>query len=276
MHEVVVRELWTYPVKSCQGVSVASIDITTRGITGDRCFAIWSDGELLEQKLTPEVAAIAAALVGDETLRLSHENHGRFDHHLRVDGPLRPTRWLLDEFHTIDQGDEAAAWLSAVLGRSVRLVSPHEPWPINLPFPPLALLHQQEKLGFTSASPVGLANQASLDDLNGRLASPVPMDRFRVNIVVDGLDPYQEDDLISLSHGEVELRHVTTAERCVIITTDQCTGLRPASDIMQTLASYRKKPKADRFASGLMFGTYLTVEGEGSLRVGDPLTFSQA
>lgn len=273
MTQAVVRELWTYPVKSCQGVAVDSIDITSLGIVGDRRFAIWADGELVEQKLNPYVASIGASLDPDTgLLTLTHPDHGVHQHRARSEGPLRRARWVLDEFDAVDQGDEVAEWLSSVLGRNVRLVAPHDPWQINFPVPQMELLHEQPKQNFTAASQVGLANRASLDDLNTLVDTPVPMDRFRMNVVVDGLAPYAEETVGGLGNDEVELVQVSPAERCLIITTDQRTGARPENNLMATLAKYRSKPKDDRFGSGLKFGNYMTVGKEGTLRVGDGLT----
>ncbi len=273
MKDVTVRELWTYPVKSCQGVPAQSIDITTMGIVGDRRFAIWADGRLVEQKRTPLVASIGAEWdAATETLTLRHVDHEPFEHQARQSGPVREATWVLDEFGTIDQGDEAATWLSSILDRDVRLVAPGDPWKINFPVPQMALLHERPKQSFTAASPVGLANQASLDDLNERVQVPVPMDRFRMNLVVDGLDAYDEDNITSLANDDVELLNVTPAERCVIITTDQNTGERPDNNLMQVLGQYRAKTKEERFGSGLKFGNYMTVGRAGTLNVGDRLT----
>ena len=136
----------------------------------------------------------------------------------------------------------------------------------------MQLLHDEPKQRFFAASPVSLANRASLDDLNGRLEQPVPMNRFRMNVIVDGLEPFREDELVSLGNDDVTLLQVTAAERCVIITTDQKTGERPKSDLMKVLKQYRQKPQEERFGTGLIFGSYMTVGKEGTLRVGDELT----
>jgi uncharacterized protein YcbX len=275
MNDVTVRELWTYPVKSCQGVPAQSIDITSMGIVGDRGFAIWADGRLVEQKLTPRVASIGANWhVDNGTLVLRHADHSDFEHRVRDRGAIREATWVLDEFATIDQGDDVAAWLSTVLDRDVRLVAPGEAWKINFPVPQMKLLHEQPKQSFTAASPVGLASQASLDDLNSRVQTAVPMDRFRMNVVVDGLEPYREDEITALANDDVELLNVTPAERCVIITTDQRSGERPDNNLMQVLGEYRAKSKEERFGSGLKFGNYMTVGREGTLRVGDRLRVS--
>ena len=273
MSEATVRELWTFPVKGCQGVQSDSIEISKMGITGDRGFVLWRDGQLVDQIETPQVASLAVGFDRDAgTLCFEHAERGRYEHAVRAQGPVREAKWILDEFQTVDQGDEVADWLSSVLGKDVRLVSPGEPWKINFPIPQMQSLHQEPKQRFFSASPVSLANRASLDDLNGRLEAPVGMDRFRMNVVVDGLDPYQEDDFTSFGNDAVELLQVTPAERCVIITTDQKTGERPKNDLLKVLGSYRRKPKEERFGSGIIFGLYMGVGREGILRVGDQLT----
>lgn len=271
MTEATVRELWSYPVKSCQGVPVESIEVTEMGVQGDREFALWHAGELVEQKDNPKVASLAASLAGDR-LRFRHSTQGEYEHVVREAGPTHDTRWALDHFESVDQGDEVAEWLASALGRPVRLVRPGPTWKINFPIPAFERVHDRPKQSFFSASPVSLANRASLEDLNGRLEAPVPMDRFRMNVVVDGLAPYEEDTLDSLSSDEVTLLQVTAAERCPIITTDQKTGERPKSDLMKVLAEYRRKPKDDRFGSGLIFGSYMTVGSPGTLRIGDRLT----
>jgi uncharacterized protein YcbX len=273
MRQAIVRELWTYPVKGCQGVPADSLEITRMGVTGDRSFVLWREGKLVDQIETPQIASLAVGFDRDAgTLRFEHAEHGAYEHEVRAEGPAREAKWVLDEFVTLDQGDEVADWLSSALDKEVRLVSPGEAWKINFPIPQMQLLHQEPKQRFFSASPVSLANQASLDDLNGRLASPVGMDRFRMNVVVDGLEPYEEDEVASLGNEAVELLQVTAAERCVIVTTDQKTGERPKSDLLKVLGAYRRKKQEDRFGSGIIFGLYLAVGREGILRVGDTLT----
>ena len=272
MQEAIVRELWTYPVKGCQGVAADAIHVSKLGIPGDRSFVVWCDGELVDQKDTPRIASIGAQFDAEAgTLALTHAEAGEYAHRVRAEGETRPARWVLDEFGTVDQGDEAAAWLSGVLEKDVRLVAPGDPWKINFPIPQMKLLHEEEKQSFFAASPVSLANIASLDDLNGRLEHPVPMDRFRMNVIVDGIEPYREDEAESFSNDAVSLLQVTPAERCIIVTTDQNTGERPKSDVLKRM---RQKPKEDTFGSGRIFGSYMQVARAGTLRVGDRLRVS--
>jgi len=107
-------------------------------------------------------------------------------------------------------------------------------------------------------------NTASLDDFNGRTKDPVPMDRFRANIVLEGLSAYEENQLERLSNDEIELVYVTDCERCIMTTTDQVTGERPNKEPLRTLSQYRKRE--DKYASGVVFGAYMTVRTEGKPR----------
>ena len=272
MPEVIIRELWTYPVKGCQGVAHEEIPVTPLGIPGDRGFTIWKDGALVDQKETPLVASIGARVdLGANTLTLQHAEAGDLVHAIRSEGERRPGQWVLDKFETVDQGDEVAEWLYSIIGESVRLVSADEPWKINFPIRQMELLHDAPKQSFTAASPVSLGNLASLETLNAKLEAPVPMERFRLNVIVEGIEAHAEDMLTEIAGDSVRLLHVTPAERCVIVSTDQRTGERDRSDLLRSLP---KKSKEDRFGSGRIFGTYLSVANEGTLRVGETLKVS--
>lgn len=269
MSEVIVRELWTYPVKGCQAVAAESLDIQKVGIPGDRDFVLWNDGELVDAKETPRVTALAASFDAAEgVLTFSHKDAGTYVHTVRAEGEARAARWVLDQFSTVDQGDEVAAWVSDAIGKEVRLVSAGDPWKINFPIPQMKLLHDEPKHSFFAASPVSLANTASLDELNGHLDTPVSMDRFRMNVIVEGLDAYAEGALTSLENDAVRLLHVTSAERCIIVETDQTTGERAKAGLLKNMP---QKSKEERFGSGRIFGTYLQVAKPGTLRVGDRL-----
>lgn len=273
MSEVVVKELTIFPVKGCQGTRLKKAEITARGLKGDRLFALVEDGHPVDQIKAPQLGGLAVSWNEKaQKLVFSHPKHGSFEHTRREIGDLVPTRYILDTFEGRDQGDEVAEWTSNVIGRSVRLITASEPWKQNLPLEQFNLLHQTLRDRFYAVSPVSISNVASLADLNGRLKSPVPMNRFRMNVVVDGLDAFQEEEIESLSTESVSLERVTVAERCIIVTTDQETGERKKSDLLQTLNKFHRRPKSERFGSGLVFGAYMAVAREGELRIGDQMT----
>jgi uncharacterized protein len=116
-------------------------------------------------------------------------------------------------------------------------------------------------------------SQASLDGLNARIEAmggePVPMDRFRANIVLDGCaEPHDEDIMRRLEAGGVRLAHSVRAMRCSVPLVDQRTGLRAGPEPVRTLATYRREPAYDNKVS---FGAKAAVVREGTLSVGDPV-----
>jgi uncharacterized protein YcbX len=162
----------------------------------------------------------------------------------------------------IDQGDGAAGWIGSLLGREARLVR----------FDPAAARRsdtawtgEMEAYNrFSDGFPLLVVSRASLDDLNSRLEVAVPMDRFRPNLVFDGLPPFGEDDLDEIDCGGVRLRVVKPCTRCVITTTDQRSGARAGDEPIRTLKSYRWNAEL----RGVAFGqNAIVVEGAG-LRLG--------
>jgi len=271
MQEVTVRELYVYPVKGCGGGPVEELDITDHGIVGDREYSfIDEEGHLIDQKLTPKVASISAEL-GGSGLVFRHATAGIFRHQRRMEGEAIPGTWVIDEFEGVDQGDEVAEWATNILGIKVRLIRADKPWNINFPVTSMKNLHGRSKNRFSAASEVSLTNLASLEALNQDLEVAIDMNRFRANVVVDGISAYEEDNMNVIGNEDVELLQVTPAERCVIITTDQKTGERPANNILKTLGETRRKTE-DRYGSGLLFGNYMTVKKPGILYVGDRLS----
>jgi uncharacterized protein YcbX len=169
-----------------------------------------------------------------------------------------------------DGGDEAADALSAFTGRALRLVGFDDALPRRCN-PDYAGDSGATTL-YSDGYPVLVIGQASLDDLNDRLAdrgiAEVPMNRFRPNLVVDGLPPFDEDHLDSLVCRDVELKLVKRCTRCEITTTDQATGHR-YEEPLRTLSTFRHD---DRLA-GVTFGmNAIVVRGAGAtIAVGDAM-----
>ena len=110
---------------------------------------------------------------------------------------------------------------------------------------------------------------ASLEDLNGRLDQAVPMERFRPNIVIEGLEAFGEDSVTRLGGDGWDLVRATHCERCAVTCTDHLTGER-TTEPLATLKSYRHREGG--YAGGVLFGAYMGVEGAATIRVGDTLT----
>lgn len=161
-----------------------------------------------------------------------------------------------------DVGDPAAAWLSAVLGMSCRLVQ--MPDSTERAVNP-AYGAPGDIVSFADGYPFMLIGQASLDDLNARLASPVPMRRFRPNLVVAGAPPFAEDTWKRVRIGNMVFRVVKPCARCIIPTIDPEAGIFAGKEPLRTLATFRK------VGSKVLFGQNLIAEGTGVLHTGAPV-----
>ncbi|MGH3759524.1 MOSC domain-containing protein [Actinophytocola sp.] len=261
-----VSALYYYPVKACAGVSVPRLDVVATGPAHDRTFMFVSpEGTFLSQRRTPRLAIVRPDLVHDGSkLTLSAPGRPDVTVDVRSDGPRRPVTVHAWHGFGVDQGDDAAEWGSAVLGEPVRLVR----------VPPDHERRVDERhgpIGFSDSTPLHLTSLSSLDELNARIlergAEPVPMARFRPNIVVTGLPaPFAEDDLRAFGLGGTRLRWVKPDVRCKVTMVDQDTGEKAGPEPIRTLATFRRDPDG-----GVTFGIKLAVDTPGTIAVGDPI-----
>lgn len=264
-----VAGLVYYPVKGCAGVPVSTATLTATGIVHDRSMMLVDeDGAFLSQRKTPAMAVIRVAVDGTRcTLGAPGMDDAEFD--VVHDGDRRGVS-LFDKWFGIgiDQGDVAAKWFGEVLDRPCRLVR----------VPPD---HDRDgwgehpgKVGFADAHAVLLTAESSLDDLNRRIAArgarPVPMDRFRPNIIVTGWSaPFTEDRVRIATVGGVELGYAVRAVRCAVPTVDQATGAKDGPEPTRTLADFRREPD---YGGGVSFGVKAAVLTSGDIAVGDEIT----
>lgn len=263
---VTLQSLHLYPVKSCHRIDVDSATAGERGLQGDREWLVTdSAGRFLTQRSHPALALIRPAFEADQ-LWLSHPRLAPLA--LPRDGdegwPRRRVRVWDDEVDAALAGPEASAWVSEAVGADALLVragaatqrQPAGPWRGDLPAP----------VNFPDAYPLLVCNRASLEDLNGRLPEPLPMTRFRPNLVIDGLAPYAEDGIEELRFGAVRLRLVKACTRCSTTSIDQESGAA-AGNPLPVLKTYRW----DRALRGITFGqNAVWAAGLGlPLRAGD-------
>lgn len=244
---ITVQELNVYPVKSARGIPKTRVLLTATGFEWDRHWmVVREDGMFLTQRSHPSLTQIATELTG-EGLVLTSAGSKPLLLPLSPRGPGRPVRIWKDSCEGLDQGDEAAAWVSAVVGEPVRVVrTPAVPgrranpdYAGTTPSP----------LAFPDGYPVLVCNRASLDDLNRRLPEALPMERFRPNLVLEGLPPFAEDRIATIGIGPITLTLVKPCTRCIIPSTDQRTGIR-GFDPLPVLRTFR----FDRELLGVTFG----------------------
>ncbi len=265
-----VAALFLYPVKSLRGTPVPSAVVDDLGLEGDRRFLVVNpDGRFLTQRTIPEMALVSTSLSGG-LLHLSAEGAGSISVGIPSD-PSAPTLPVSVWSHTglvaEDCGEDVASWLSDVINTPCRLVRAgaafHRPVTRGEARP-------GDRFSFADGAPLLVTTTASLDDLNRRIVAtggaPVPMDRFRPNIVLDGAEPFEEDRWPGLDIAGVRFRSTGPCDRCIVTTTDQLTGQR-GKEPLKTLATFRRDPQEP---SSVLFGLNLIQESKsGNLAVGD-------
>ena len=261
----VISELISYPVKGCAGVPLSETVLTRAGLAHDRGFMVVdSDGRFRSQRRDPRLALIRPD-IGTSGERLTLRAPGFPDLDIAVD--LEAPRQRVDLFRAsyqgIDQGEAVAEWLSSVLGTASRLVRvPPEHDRVTDGRTP-------GTSGYADSSPVHAISRATLDELNRRLdGAPIPMSRFRPNIVIGGWDePHLEDRAHRVVVGNAELGYAKLAIRCAVTLVDQERGHRSGPEPLRTLATYRRAA-----AGGVAFGAKFSVLHPGKLDIGDAFT----
>lgn len=219
-----LSELHIYPIKSARGISLSAARVDLRGLEHDRRWMVVDEqGKFLTQRSIPRMALIHVEL-GLSHLVVKAESMNDLLLPLRPEPAtmLRVLVWK-DYVNAIDTGEEAAAWFTEMLSRPCRLVyMPDTTERIANP----KYAPRKAQVSFVDAFPFMLLSQASLNELNSRLARPVPMNRFRPNLVIEGCRAYEEDLWANLRIGDVGFEVAKPCERCTIPTVDQETGIR--------------------------------------------------
>ncbi|MGF1526240.1 MAG: MOSC domain-containing protein [Candidatus Competibacterales bacterium] len=258
--------IYIYPIKSCRGIALTEAALTGYGLALDRQWMVVDDrGRFLTQRRFPAMARIVPALAAEG---LTVTAPGMAPLTVASSAPYgeQPVAVRVWGFEGIaaDAGAEAAAWLSHYLGLACRLVALGSQFqrPVEEPYNTGA-----DHIAFADGFPLLLIGEGSLADLNARLEMPVPMDRFRPNLVVAGSEAFAEDGWRRIAINGVEFTVAKPCSRCAIPSVDQATGERGAEP-GRTLASYRQGEDGEvYFGQNLIHHT-----SAGLLRVGDGVT----
>jgi hypothetical protein len=271
-HKVSIAGLFVHPVKSCAGVAVDSATLIETGFEWDRQWMVVDEhGEFVTQRERPRMALVQPTLRGDDMVLRAP---GMLALHVALYAVEHSTKVRVwdDWVRAFDMGDLAAQWFSDFLGLAVRLVrfDPDEQRVADLEWTGA----QRALTAFADGFPLLVLSTASVAEINRRLAlqgaAPVHADRFRPNLLLDGLDAHAEDWLDRIEFesttGPVALRLVKPCTRCSIPDVDPRRGEHDAA-VGATLASYRADP---RLNGQVTFGMNAIVEQglDCSLRVG--------
>lgn len=256
-----IAQLWIYPIKSCGGIRVPQALLTPTGLAHDREWMVVDlEGEFLSQRELPHMALIQPELVSDSVQTNTPELQLRLTHprlpSLLVNSPasVLPTKVRVwdDIVWAHDQGDEAAEWLSQALGQPVRLVrqSPkaqrqvHDRWSTGA----------NVGAAFADAYPLLVTTLQTQHTLQAALQDAsltTSLQRFRANIVLDGLEAHEEDYVSRLElDGPINIQLAKPCVRCSIPNIDPQTAMVD-SRISQALSTYRQDT---RMAGAITFG----------------------
>jgi uncharacterized protein YcbX len=257
---ITISSLIYYPIKACRGFEVESASVDRMELQHDRRMMVTTpEGEFLTQREYPRLALVTPnrkhdwlelCAPGFDSLQLGIQTSGT---------PVSVNVWKSKDVQAIDQGEDAAEWFSDWLGTPVRLVHiadgykrlVNEKWAV----------HADDHTGFSDGYPILLTSEEGLADLNSRLESPVPMNRFRPNMVVKGSEAFAEDGWNRIRLGDVELAVVKPCARCEVTTIDKET-LEQSKEPLKTLGKYRKQKL------GAIFGQNVIPLNGGTIRLG--------
>jgi MOSC domain-containing protein len=254
--------LSVYPIKSAAGIPADVWQVDEFGLRFDRRWMVIDEaGRFISQREQPRLALVRPSFHEDLLLvDAPGQRPLELPLHSTCSVTTKVTVWH-DTCEVNWLGDHAAAWFSAALGCSCSLVYMADST-VRPADPRFAT--SNTRVSFADAFPFLMISEESLAELNSRMPVPLPMNRFRPNLVIAGGDPYVEDSLDRFTIGEIGFRAVKPCDRCVIPTTDQSTAER-GHEPLRTLATYRRRD------GQVFFGQNLVHSGSGRLSVGDLL-----
>jgi uncharacterized protein YcbX len=242
----------------------------SRGLLHDReWMVVDASGMFITQREIPHMALITPALdSGGMTVNAPSMPTLRVPYFLSQSRERRQVTVWHYQGEAEDAGDEAAVWFSAYLGVPARLV--RMPGDVKR-LTSTDYTDEAGEVSFADGYPLLFISKASLADLNDRLVergkAPVPMNRFRPNVVISGCEPYAEDDWKQVTIAGIRFDVVKPCARCAITTVDQARGKSPdVREPLATLATYRRG-----ISGGAMFGQNVIHRGTGTIRVGDKI-----
>ncbi|MEU8582931.1 MOSC domain-containing protein [Streptomyces abikoensis] len=274
MPSSVLSSVHFYPVKSMAGCAPGEAAVEPWGLAGDRRWMVVDpEHRMITQRQEPRLALAAAEPLPGGGVRLTAPGAEPLEVAVPApaDGPggTVVAEIFRDKVEAVPAGGAAEAWLTAFLGTGARLLHMDDPARRRPVDPDYA--RPGETVSFADGYPLLVTTTASLRELNSLIArgdraaeGPLPMDRFRPNVVVDGTAPWAEDEWRRVRVGEVTFRAVKPCARCVVTTTDQRTAER-GKEPLRTLARHH------RIDGKAVFGRNLIPEHTGTVRVGDPV-----
>lgn len=264
-----ISGLYIYPIKSLGGIEISSANLTSRGLQNDRRWMLVDyNNKFLTQREYPEMALLKTDIGGGKIL-VNHSSDAADIIELPLvltSGNRQTVQVWEDSCSALVADEKINSWFSQKLGIDCKAVF--------MPDDSLRAVdnkyaaHEDDITSFSDAYPVLLISEASLDDLNQKLETPVPMDRFRPNIVISSTEPFAEDHMKNFWINGLQFFGVKLCGRCVVTTTDQQTATR-GKEPLKTLATYRT------INGKVCFGQNVICAHSGTISIGDELIIEQ-
>ena len=267
MTKITISALYIYPVKSLAGIALSESDLQRTGLRYDRRWmVVTANGDFLTQRSQPQMALVHTRI---ENGRLILSKHTMPE--LQVEAVtanakrMQVTVWR-DTLSAAHISDTVDRWLSDAIGVACHLV--YFPDDVFRGVNP-EYAKPGDSTAFADGYPLLLISQASLDDLNSRLQQPLPMQRFRPNLVVSGCEAYAEDQWKIIQTSDINLRIAKPCSRCAITTVNPDTGEYTGKEPLRTLSKYRRQDNM------VLFGQNLLHDNTGTIKIGDLVTVKE-
>jgi uncharacterized protein len=262
--KLLLQDIFIYPIKSLGGIRLTEAEVEEKGFQHDRRWMLVDQtGRFVSQREFSSLALLQVEIQAGG-LSVFHKKEPAKSLFIPFDleeGPEIPVVIWDDQVIGKVVSESAGSWFSDFLGFKVDLVKMPEST-LRKVDPRYAV--NAESVSFADGMPYLIIGQSSLDELNSRLESPVPMNRFRPNLVFSGGSPFLEDKLHKIKIGSVEFQIVKPCARCVLTTVDQESGEK-GKEPLKTLATYRT------VNNKVMFGQNVVALSGGVVRLGDEL-----
>lgn len=262
-----LSQIWIYPIKSLGGISLPAAKVMSKGLQYDRRWMLVDkDGKFMTQRIFPTMALFTLT-IDNAQLRINHHEHSIMLslNHAVSSKPQHVQIW--NDFVSAIEVDPAHSdWFSERLGIACRLV--YFPEENTRPVDPEYAVNY-EQVSLADAYPFLIIGQGSMDALNSRLSVPLPINRFRPNLVFSGGLPHEEDSWKDFTIGSARFVGVKPCARCAVTTINQDTGEK-GDEPLRTLSSYRKHD------GKIYFGQNLVTVGASEVSVGDDISLQNA
>jgi uncharacterized protein len=259
-----LTEIYIYPIKSLGGIRVPSSKVMEKGLAFDRRWMLIDETSTFMTQRVHTLMALFKLEMNQSSFKITFKNDSILLPfvHSHIPKEIKTNVWD-DEVTTFEVSEAYSNWFSEKLGMKCKLVFfPEEnSRPVDVRYK-----INNENVSLADGYPLLIIGQSSLDDLNSRLELPVPMNRFRPNLVFVGGQPYEEDTWKFFTIGKNKFAGVKPCSRCVLTTVDQQTGEK-GKEPLATLATYRKRE------NNIYFGQNVLAIDHNEIHEGDEIVF---